>query len=52
VPGGVLLIHDFNGHYRGVAQAVEEFFTPLGIIVTPVCDKVGSAVLIKVRRSL
>lgn len=47
VPGGVLLIHDYNGHYRGVSKATDEFFKPLGVAVIPVCDKVGSAVVIK-----
>jgi hypothetical protein len=49
VPGGVLLIHDYNGHYRGVSKAVNEFFAPLGISVVPIGDKVGSAVVIKSR---
>ena len=47
VKGGVLLIHDYNGNYFGTKQAVDEYFKPLGIIPTPLSDKVGSVVVIK-----
>lgn len=47
VPGGVLVLHDYNGTYTGTKIASDEFFGPLGIIPVPVPDKVGSAVVIK-----
>jgi len=47
VQGGILLVHDYNAGYLGVKKAVDEYFLPLGIIPVPLCDKVGSAVIIK-----
>jgi O-methyltransferase len=51
VPGGILLVHDYNAAFFGVKKAVDEYFKPLGIVPVPLCDKVGSVVIIKNRDS-
>ena len=47
IPGGILLVHDYNGGYIGTKKAVDEFFMPLGIKPIPMPDKTGSALIIK-----
>lgn len=48
VPGGVLLIHDYNSaQFAGAGQAVREFCKEQGLMVVPVPDLHGSAVLLK-----
>ena len=47
IPGGILLVHDYNGGYSGTRKAVDEFFTPIGIRPIPMPDKTGSALIIK-----
>lgn len=47
VPGGVILMHDYFSFYTGVKEAAGDFFTPLGIVPIPMCDKAGTAVVIK-----
>ncbi len=50
VPGGILLVHDYNSHFAGTRQAVDEYFAPLGLDPVPLCDKAGSVVLRKPRQ--
>ena len=52
IPGGILLVHDYNGGYIGTRKAVDEFFTPLGIRPIPMPDKTGSALIIKSRTGI
>ena len=51
VSGGFIVVHDYlSDHYKGVRQAVDEFFDPLGVVPIPWPDRVGSAVIVKPRR--
>jgi predicted O-methyltransferase YrrM len=47
VPGGIILIHDYLGWFKGAKQAVHEFCDPLGIVPIPWPDRVGTAVIAK-----
>ena len=47
VPGGVLLVHDYNHGYRGVHAAVGEFCAQHGQYAIPLFDKACSCLLIK-----
>lgn len=47
VPGGILLIHDYNGGYIGTKQAIDEYLIPQGLRPVPVPDKSGSVLFIK-----
>ena len=49
VPGGMILLHDYNNErFRGARQAVEEFEKQYGrLCLVPLCDLHGSAVIVK-----
>lgn len=48
VPGGQILIHDYNSaQFTGVKKAVQLFCTEQGLSVLPLADLHGSAVLMK-----
>lgn len=48
VPGGVILIHDYNStQFEGVGRAVRNFCQEHALTVLPLADLHGSAVLIK-----
>lgn len=47
VKGGIILVHDYGGDYVGAKKAVDEFAIKNNIIVIPMLDKVGSALIIK-----
>lgn len=48
VPGGVILIHDYNSaQFEGAGRAVREFCAEHGLMVLPLPDLHGSAVLLK-----
>ncbi|MCD7990255.1 MAG: class I SAM-dependent methyltransferase [Clostridia bacterium] len=49
VPGGMILLHDYNNErFRGARQAVEEFETQYNrLCLVPLCDLHGSAVIVK-----
>jgi O-methyltransferase len=48
VPGGMVLVHDFNGYYaEGLQKVVREFCGQHGTVPVPMCDSAGSAVLVK-----
>lgn len=48
VKGGYILIHDYAGEYEGTRKAVKEFLKKnKDIILVPMYDKVGSALIIK-----
>lgn len=49
VPGGVVLLHDYDNAWAGVKKAADAFFEDRGIVPVPLCDKAGSAVIIKHR---
>lgn len=47
-PGGVILIHDFNGYYaEGIRQILSEFGARSGAVAIPLPDGCGSAVIAK-----
>jgi O-methyltransferase len=47
VPGGVILAHHYLSAFPGVRRAVHEFCDPLGIVLVPWPDRVGTAVIHK-----
>lgn len=48
VSGGVILIHDYNStQFPGVRQAVREFCTANNLVILPVADLHGSAMVVK-----
>lgn len=47
LPGGVVLIHDYNQRGFAAGLATDQFFAPLGITPVPLADQFGSAVIIK-----
>lgn len=50
VPGGVILLHDYNNErFRGAGQAVREYERKLGhpLPLIPLCDLHGTAVIIR-----
>lgn len=48
VPGGIILIHDFNGAYaEGIQGVVREFCRKNGAVLVPMPDGAGSAVIRK-----
>lgn len=47
VPGGILLLHDYNSFFTGVRRAADEYFAPRGIVVIPLGDKAGTGVVLK-----
>ncbi len=48
VPGGVILIHDYNStQFAGAGKAVRKFCLEKGLMVIPLADLHGSAVLIR-----
>ena len=49
VPGGIVLIHDYNHNWEGVTKAVDEFVTTIPEEFTELPDQLGSIVLIKNR---
>lgn len=48
VPGGVIVVHDYNGYWaEGIQRVIWEFSRQTGVPPVPVADGAGSAVLIK-----
>jgi O-methyltransferase len=48
VPGGVVIVHDYNSFYfDGARKAVDEFCRPRGIVPVQLPDSAGSVVIIK-----
>ncbi len=48
VPGGIILIHDYNStQFEGAGRAVREFCTENHLMTVPLADLHGSAVLLK-----
>lgn len=50
LPGGVILIHDYNGGFsEGIQSAFNEFAGETGCAAIPICDGGGSVALVKSR---
>jgi len=48
VAGGIIVVHDYNGHYaEGVQKAVSDFCRNTGTVPVPMNDSAGSAVIVK-----
>jgi O-methyltransferase len=45
-PGGMIVVHDYNA-WPGARRAVDEFFTGKRELPTPMPDKSGSALIVK-----